>query len=292
MIQLWSLLLLFVTAYSKVDDNVRYDSLIGRHMNMYTPYDGAKQLGNASFVSLYQSQPDGVRRQPQIPLSFKFPCPLETRRRSAERPTSVHRLRPGDIDVVGAMGDSLVAGNGALEEYALGTIIEYRGVSWCAGGEGTWREFLTVPNILKMFNPRLSGYSVGKGEFLSPNSHMNVAVPVSADADALKQARILVYKMKKDRGVDFHNDWKVITMFFGANDLCSGQCYDHTGTTPEAHAFKLRLALDYLQENLPRTLVNLVPVLGEAGGQRPVTEASYYIPATTTVSRATTDLLI
>ncbi|XP_046667752.1 phospholipase B1, membrane-associated-like [Homalodisca vitripennis] len=261
MIQLWSLLLLFMTAYSKVDDNVRYDSLIGRHMNMYTPYDGAKQLGNASFVSLYQSQPDGVRRQPQIPLSFKFPCPLETRRRSAERPTSVHRLRPGDIDVVGAMGDSLVAGNGALEEYALGTIIEYRGVSWCAGGEGTWREFLTVPNILKMFNPRLSGYSVGKGEFLSPNSHMNVAVPVSADADALKQARILVYKMKKDRGVDFHNDWKVITMFFGANDLCSGQCYDHTGTTPEAHAFKLRLALDYLQENLPRTLVNLVPVL-------------------------------
>lgn len=60
-----------------------------------------------------------------------------------------------------------------------------------------------------MFNPRLSGYSVGQGEFLSPNSHMNVAIPVSADADALKQARILVSKMKKDRSVDFHNDWKV-----------------------------------------------------------------------------------
>lgn len=61
--------------------------------------------------------------------------------RSAQRPTSVHRLRPGDVDVVAAMGDSLVAGNGALEEYALGTIIEYRGVSWCAGELTTYLRY-------------------------------------------------------------------------------------------------------------------------------------------------------
>lgn len=52
-------------------------------------------------------------------------------------------------------------------------------------------------------------------------------------------------------------------MFFGANDLCSGQCYDKDGTTPLQHGKKLQKALDYLQANLPRTLVNLVPVLGE-----------------------------
>lgn len=91
------------------------------------------QEGNSSFVALYQSRPDGVRRQPLFPADFRFPCPESSRVRSAQRPTSVHRLRPGDVDVVAAMGDSLVAGNGALEEYALGTIIEYRGVSWCAG---------------------------------------------------------------------------------------------------------------------------------------------------------------
>ncbi|XP_054258896.1 phospholipase B1, membrane-associated-like [Macrosteles quadrilineatus] len=265
MLELWAallLLLLLVPADSRVDDNVKYSTLIGRRNNIYnTPYDGAKQLNNSSFVALYQSAGDGVRRQPVLPPDLEFPCPPWTRVRSPERPSSVHHLRPGDIDVVGALGDSLVAGNGALEEYALGTIIEYRGVSWCAGGDGTWRQFLTLPNILKMFNPNLTGYSVGKGEFLSPNSHMNVAIPVSADADALKQARMIVSKMRKERNIDFHNDWKLITIFFGANDLCSGQCYDHTGTTPEAHAFKLRLALDYLQERLPRTLVNLVPVL-------------------------------
>lgn len=64
----------------------------------------------------------------------------------------MHRLRPGDIDVVGGLGDSLVAGSGALEEFAVGTFIEARGVSWCVGGQGDWRRFLTVPNLLKVLN--------------------------------------------------------------------------------------------------------------------------------------------
>lgn len=35
--------------------------------------------------------------------------------------------------MVAAMGDSLIAGNGATEDYALGTFIESRGVSWAIG---------------------------------------------------------------------------------------------------------------------------------------------------------------
>lgn len=56
---------------------------------------------------------------------------------------------------------------------------------------------------------------------------------------------------------------QMVTLFFGANDLCSGQCYKKEQFTPAAHAYKLMKALDYLDENLPRTLVNLVPVLGK-----------------------------
>lgn len=70
--------------------------------------------------------------------------------RSTVPPESVHRLRPGDIDVIGALGDSLVAGSGALEEFAIGTFIEARGVSYCIGGQDNWRKYLTVPNILKV----------------------------------------------------------------------------------------------------------------------------------------------
>lgn len=75
-----------------------------------------------------------------------------------------------------------------------------------------------MPNILKMFNPNLTGYSVGTGEFLSRNAQMNVAFPVSADADALKQAKVLVHKMRKDPRVDFKRDWKVSVRVFGTYD--------------------------------------------------------------------------
>lgn len=130
------------------------------------------------------------------------------------------------------------------------------------GGQGTWREFLTLPNILKEFNPNLTGYSTGTGEFLSPHSQLNVAFPVSADADALKEAKVLVNRMKKDKRINIKEDWKMITLFFGANDICSAQCYDKWGSTARMHLKKLMVALDYLQSKLPRTFVNLIPVLG------------------------------
>ncbi|BES94471.1 GDSL-like Lipase/Acylhydrolase [Nesidiocoris tenuis] len=203
------------------------------------------------------------RKQGAIPKDVPFPCYLP---RSSQRPNSVDRVRPADIDVVAAMGDSLIAGNGAMEDYALGTFIESRGVSWAAGGDRTWHEYLTVPNIIKLGNPKLKGFSQGKEYFLSPNAFntfnaLNVAFPVSADQDAITQAKTLVYKMNMTRGIDFKNDWKLVTMLFGANDVCSGQCFDKDQFSPAAHAYKLMRALDYLQDNMPRAIVNLVPVL-------------------------------
>lgn len=50
MLEPWLLLVLLATADSKVDDNVRYDSLIGRHMNVFSPYDGAKQVVSYYFL--------------------------------------------------------------------------------------------------------------------------------------------------------------------------------------------------------------------------------------------------
>lgn len=92
---------------------------------------------------------------------------------------------------------------------------------------------------------------------------MNVAFPVSADSDALRQAKILVKKMKRDERISMEKHWKMITVFFGANDLCSGQCFDMLEASPISHANKLMVALDYMQDNLPRTFVNLIPVLGK-----------------------------
>ncbi|XP_076647794.1 phospholipase B1, membrane-associated isoform X3 [Halictus rubicundus] len=203
---------------------------------------------------------NGIRSQPQIPEHIPFPCNV-TYGRSPSAPESVHRLRPGDIDIVGGLGDSLVAGSGALEEFAIGTFIEARGVSWCVGGQGDWRRFLTVPNLLKMFNPNLSGYSTGTGEFISAKAKLNIAFPVAATEDALQQARILVQRIKSDPKIDFKRQWKLVTIFFGANDICSAQCYSPTQFSPVRYALHLRRALDFLKIALPRTLVNLVPVI-------------------------------
>ncbi|KAL9699948.1 hypothetical protein quinque_003389 [Culex quinquefasciatus] len=55
--------------------------------------------------------------------------------RSSEVPSSVDKLRPGDIDIVGAIGDSLTAGNGAMATNLLEVIVESKGLSWCNGGQ-------------------------------------------------------------------------------------------------------------------------------------------------------------
>ncbi|XP_012283870.1 phospholipase B1, membrane-associated-like [Orussus abietinus] len=208
----------------------------------------------------YPKSRDGVRRQKSIPHEIPFPCDVR-HGRSLVRPDNVHRLRPGDIDVIGGLGDSLVAGSGALEEFAVGTFIEARGVSWCAGGQGDWRSFLTLPNLIKEFNANLTGYSTGTGEFISKKARLNIAYPVAATEDALRQARILVQRIKNDPTIDFKRHWKLITILFGANDICSAQCYEPQLFSPIRHALHLRRTLDFLRATLPRTMVNLIPAI-------------------------------
>lgn len=57
------------------------------------------------------------------------------------------------------------------------------------GGQASWRKYLTLPNILKEFNPSLIGFSTGPGEFLSRRANFNVAFPVAATDDAIQQAK-------------------------------------------------------------------------------------------------------
>lgn len=98
--------------------------------------------------------------------------------RSKIVPKSVHMLRPGDIDIIGAIGDSLTAGNGVFALNVFQVLLEGRGASWSIGGQRTWRNFLTLPNILKEFNPKLYGYSVtDQGTSFQKSSRFNVAEP-------------------------------------------------------------------------------------------------------------------
>lgn len=62
--------------------------------------------------------------------------------------------------MIGAMGDSLTAGNGIFATNLLHVTVENRGVVWSIGGQYDWRKYLTLPNILKEFNPNLYGYAI------------------------------------------------------------------------------------------------------------------------------------
>ncbi|XP_067311532.1 phospholipase B1, membrane-associated [Pseudorasbora parva] len=177
-------------------------------------------------------------------------------------PTSVHALRPADIKVVAAIGDSLTAANGvgAAQNNLLGVATQYRGLSWCIGGDENLTTITTLPNILKEFNPSLTGYSKGKGGQVTQQSFLNQAVAGAKADDMVTQARALITRMKEDSGIDFQNDWKIITVFIGGNDMCA-HCFDTRYYSPDNIVKYIREALDILHNEVPRALVNLVELL-------------------------------
>lgn len=114
-----------------------------------------------SFIRGFQEIIKQKKAQKQLSNDTAFYCDVNgPGARSKTVPKSVHMLRLGDVDVIGAIGDSLTAGNGIFALNELQVLIEGRGASWSIGGQQTWRQFLTVPNIIKEFNPNLYGFSI------------------------------------------------------------------------------------------------------------------------------------
>ncbi|CAJ0609708.1 unnamed protein product [Cylicocyclus nassatus] len=122
-----------------------------------------------------------------------YHCDATLMKPSKKIPTNVNSVRPADIKVVMALGDSLTAANGAGAEDPLAVVLQYRGLAFQAGGDKTLDEHVTIPNVLKAYNPKLFGYSNGIG---SPNvweiARLNVAMPGAEAHDLPGQAQQLV----------------------------------------------------------------------------------------------------
>ena len=107
---------------------------------------------------------------------------------------SVNKLQPADIEIVAALGDSVIGSTGCLPLWCqhwtlfwsrttLGgdapnlfhTRNQYRGVSFAIGSLGTWRTVTTLPNILKVFNPHIAGGSVNIGGEFDRGTNLNLA---------------------------------------------------------------------------------------------------------------------
>ena len=179
-----------------------------------------------------------------------------------ETASNIHELKPADISVVAALGDSqsvgLFAKNSKLDICLVYALPEYRGVSWSIGGDFDIESVLTLPNILKQYNPKLKGYSTGIGTHWDDNSQLNMAVSGAVTADLPFQASGLVDKLRGDSNIDINNDWKLVTIFIGGNDLCSG-CIEVEKFSALRFYQHLRTTLDILSL-LPRIFINIAQV--------------------------------
>ncbi|XP_022094731.1 phospholipase B1, membrane-associated-like [Acanthaster planci] len=196
------------------------------------------------------------RNSSKIPVDAKFHCEPSV---SPVKPTSVNKLRPGDFNVVAALGDSLTAANGAGAKTLIGVAIEYRGLSAPIGGDQDISSVITVPNILKAYNRYIYGYSTGTGGVDNPRSRLNVAKPGAIAEDMPGQARKLIERMRSDAFVDIDHDWKLVTLFIGGNDLCR-QCKNPERFSPENYVANVEEAIQILSE-IPRMFVNVVGIL-------------------------------
>ncbi|XP_077409549.1 phospholipase B1, membrane-associated-like [Vanacampus margaritifer] len=251
MAQLWSNLLQPETDKHNTDDN-------GNVIALQCP------TGDRPFLRTEGNAPtnDGGDASPLASPNTGTPMLCEDIGPSDSTPASVHEVRPGDIRVVAAVGDSLTAGNGVASSptNVLDVLTQYRGLSWSVGGDGNLTTVTTLPNILKHFNANVTGYSVGTGKQHTPQAFLNQAVAGAKSNNLPPQVRALVARMKNDTRINFKSDWKVITVFIGGNDICD-YCYNSLKFSVENFVKNVQESLDHLHKEVPRALVNLIEPL-------------------------------
>ncbi|OXB72952.1 UNVERIFIED_CONTAM: hypothetical protein H355_001919 [Colinus virginianus] len=171
----------------------------------------------------------------------------EDRSPSSPSPTSVHSLKPADVKIIAALGDSLTAGTGIASYNLTDLATEYRGLSWSIGGDDSLESVTTLPNIFREFNAQIEGYSTGTGSVNDPNAFLNQAVPGAQAEHLPAQARALLGIMKTDSRIDFSADWKIITVHIGGNDLCN-YCKDPDHYSAVNFTSRIQETLDILHE--------------------------------------------
>lgn len=187
-------------------------------------------------------------------------------------PTSVHDLRPDDFKVVMGLGDSVMAGFGArlLTMLEAQLINEYRGISFAMGGDP---HSVTVPNFLRHYRADLVGASRGThlvelchGSWCPPDEvayrpasdRFNAAQTGAMSGNLGMEAKYLLQQVRHHPAVNVAQDWKLLTVFIGVNDVCQVACRNDTAGVADAFESKVLLNLERIRERLPRTLVVLM----------------------------------
>eukprot|EP01112_Ceratiomyxa_fruticulosa_P019754 TRINITY_DN6540_c0_g1_i1.p1 TRINITY_DN6540_c0_g1~~TRINITY_DN6540_c0_g1_i1.p1 ORF type:complete len:402 (-),score=75.01 TRINITY_DN6540_c0_g1_i1:80-1285(-) len=169
---------------------------------------------------------------------------------------NVFSLKPGNIKVVAALGDSITTGSSAKDNNII-SMKQYRGLSFSIGGDSG---VTTLPNLLKPYNPAVIGFSTGIGGREIATNGLNGAENGGIIQSIPAQANWLLSALKNNSNINFNEDWKLITIWIGSNNLCD-VCSDYTYNGPENFEIELRKTLLFIFNNIPRVVVNLLPNL-------------------------------
>eukprot|EP01135_Chromosphaera_perkinsii_P012082 Nk52_evm20s2579 gene=Nk52_evmTU20s2579 len=189
---------------------------------------------------------------------------------------NIREVKPGNVRVVMALGDSITAGFGTEGKFkptflnpAGLNLNEYRGQSWSIGGdEGE----MTFPNFLKHYSPNLVGYStgshLGEMDYLifklnqhnypkkdSLNAAQSGAMSYVLPTDEVPYLKKRFAEMTK-KDPSLQNAWKVVNLLIGANDLCIS-CFDISDAITAASVYKKHVnqTIADLYESFPNTIV-------------------------------------
>ncbi|CAJ0590498.1 unnamed protein product [Cylicocyclus nassatus] len=192
-------------------------------------------------------------------LGGELHCDPEVMKPSPEIPKNVNKLRPADIKVIAAMGDSITIALRSKNFEGQSSAKVYPGNSYIIGGDGTLRDQITVGKVLREFNQNLVGLSHGID--YGNNSGFNVAVGGMTSKDLPRQAAVLIKRMEQ-AGVSLKEDWKIVSIFIGTNDLGNLKCRRNQDVPIGREEYKVNLikAISVLRTSLKRTLVSIIPM--------------------------------
>jgi len=192
-------------------------------------------------------------------------CQLNCPQLPSHTPANVSDLRPNDIKVIMSLGDSITASFGV--HGASGGLLESRGVSFSIGADPG---AVTLGNFLKYYNPNLIGGSVKEhlaelcyGPLCPPFQYrpeydvFNSAQSGAMLENLVHEVNYLVKQVKEHKQINIAQDWKLLTILIGANDLCASCTFEKAFLNPDEYEKHLMTAITDVRKSLPRTLVQI-----------------------------------
>jgi small subunit ribosomal protein S29e/phospholipase B1 len=161
-----------------------------------------------------------------------------------------------------ALGDSISAGF-AMQGFPPRDFEEWRGYVFSVGGEDN---AYTVSDFLAFYNPSIQGRAEGNTWPLTKGAWLDGGVSHASVQNVPDQITYLVNQLQTTYAstVNFQDDWKLLTLFIGANNLC-GACEGRAESKPAYFQAQLQQVLTQIEQQIPRVFVNLVTIFNISG---------------------------